>query len=381
MVLILGQALEHEIDIYQNLVMELDETAKTLPLSDSIHYDEVDMPQRQVHIKLQEVQTLAKARGKRLEETLELHDFLRECEDLEGWINEQKQVASSEDYGADYDHVLVLCVKYDKSQHQMEIVAQRVAACDQLAQKMLDHGHFESREIRNKQKQLKNNWQELLEMTNYKGKQLQDAEAIYKCLQDLTEALSHIELRVLIDTADGVLCLCSERQAEAIKAKQQALVENWEILRCKVEQNREQLERACRLYRFQTYVWDYSSWASEMIRTMAAEETIRDASTSGLKINQHQQLLPEIESRDEIYERVSQLGQELALEQKMATEEIQSVLKTLIEAKRRVYQVWAQKKEWLEKTHLLQIFYRDCEYLDNISNSQEVVLAHALVMF
>ncbi|XP_039179841.1 spectrin beta chain, non-erythrocytic 5 isoform X3 [Crotalus tigris] len=405
------KALEHEIDIYQNLVMELEETAKTLPLSDSIHYDEVDMPQRQVHIKLQELQTLAKARGKRLEETLELHDFLRECEDLEGWINEQKQVASSEDYGADYDHVLVLCVKYDKSQHQMEIVAQRVAACDQLAQKMLDHGHFESREIRNKQKQLRNNWQELLEMTNYKGKQLQDAEAIYKCLQDLTEALSHIEdklktipdsttkdlsgvkaqlhkqatlehelfgneqqLHVLIDTADGVLCLCSERQAEAIKAKQQALVENWEILRCKVEQNREQLERAYRLYRFQTYVWDYSSWASEMIRTMAAEETIRDASTSGLKINQHQQLLPEIESRDEIYERVSQLGQELALEQKMATEEIQSVLKTLIEAKRRVYQVWAQKKEWLEKTHLLQIFYRDCEYLDNISNSQEMYL-------
>ncbi|XP_060544187.1 spectrin beta chain, non-erythrocytic 5 [Pantherophis guttatus] len=428
------KALEHEIGIYQNLVMELEETAKTLPLSDSIHYDEVDMPQRQVHIKLQELQTLAKARGKRLEETLELHDFLSEYEDLDGWINKQKQVASSEDYGPDYDHVLLLCVKYEKSQHQMEIASQRVAACHQLAQKMLDYGHVESREIRKKQKQLSNNWQELLEMTNYKGKLLQDAEAIYKCLQDLMEALSHIEdklktipdsiakdlngvqsqlrkqatlehelfgneqqLHVLMDTADGVLCLCSERQAAEIKAKQQALVENWEVLRCKVEQNREQLEYACRLYRFQTYVrismffshflilyysvlqlywpvWDYSSWASEMIREMAAEETIRDVSTSGLKINQHQQLFPEIESRDEIYERVSQLGQELALEQKMATGEIQSVLETLIEAKHRVYQVWAQKKEWLEKTHLLQIFYRDCEYLDNISNSQEMYL-------
>uniref|UniRef100_A0A8C6V9D6 Calponin-homology (CH) domain-containing protein n=1 Tax=Naja naja TaxID=35670 RepID=A0A8C6V9D6_NAJNA len=321
------KALEHEIDIYQNLVVELEETAKTLPLSDSIHYDEVDMPQRQVHTKLQELQTLAKARGKRLEETLELHDFLREYEDLEGWINEQKQVASSEDYGADYDHVLLLCVKYEKSQHQMEIAAQRVAACHQLAQKMLDHGH----------------------------------------------------LHVLIDTADGVLYLCSERQAAEIKAKQQALVENWEILRCKVEQNRERLEHACRLYRFQTCVWDYSSWASGMIREMSAEETIRDVSTSGLKINQLQQLLSEIESRDEIYDQVSQLGQELALDQKMATGEIQSVLETLIEAKHRVYQVWAQKKEWLEKIHLLQIFYRDCEYLDNISNSQEVVLAHSLL--
>ncbi|XP_058018130.1 spectrin beta chain, non-erythrocytic 5 [Ahaetulla prasina] len=405
------KALAHEIGIYQNLVMELEETAKTLPLSDSIHYDEVDMPQRQVHTKLQELQTLANARGRRLEETLELHDFLREYEDLESWINEQKQVASSEDYEADYNHVLLLCVKYEKSQHQMEIASQRVVACHQLAQKMLDHGHVESREIRKKQKQLSNNWQELLEMTNYKGKQLEDAKAIYKCLQDLMEALSHIEdklktipdsiakdlngvqsqlrkqetlehelfgneqqLHVLMDTADGVLCLCSERQAVEIKAKQQALVENWEVLRCKVEQNRELLEHACRLYRFQTYVWDYCSWASEIIREMAAEETIRDVSTSGLKINQHQQLLPEIESRDEIYERVSQLGQALALEQKMATGEIQSVLETLIEAKHRVYQVWAQKKEWLEKTHLLQIFYRDCEYLDNTSNSQEMYL-------
>ncbi|XP_063174452.1 spectrin beta chain, non-erythrocytic 5 [Candoia aspera] len=459
------KALEHEIDIYQNLVMELEETAKTLPHSGSIHCDEVDMPQRQVHTKLQELQILAKARGKKLEETRTLHEFLREYEGLEEWINEQKQVASSEDYGADYDHVILLCAKYEKSQHQMEVAAQRVAACHQLAQNMLDHGHFESREIWKKQKQLRNNWQELLEMTNYQGKQLQDAEAIYKCLQDLTEALSHIEvkivsentwsgffspthsillclseaqiryegtaihfyclprlsipsnfdemwreklkaipdsiardlsgvqsqlrkqatlehelfgneqqLHVLIDTAVGVLCLCSERQAEEIKAKQQALVENWEFLRCKVEASREQLELTCRLYRFQTHVWDYSSWASEMTREMAVEETIRDVSTSGLKINQHQQLLPEIEARDEIYERVLQLGQELLLEQKMATREIQGALQTLLEAKHRVYQTWAQKKEWLEKIHLLQIFYRDCEYLDNMSNSQEMYL-------
>lgn len=34
-------------------------------------------------------------------------------------------------------------------------------------------------------------------MTNYKGKQLQDAEAIYKCLQDLMEALSHIEVKIV----------------------------------------------------------------------------------------------------------------------------------------------------------------------------------------
>lgn len=46
-------------------------------------------------------------RGKKLDETLVLHEFLREYEDLQDWITQQKQTASSEDYGSDYKHVLV----------------------------------------------------------------------------------------------------------------------------------------------------------------------------------------------------------------------------------------------------------------------------------
>ncbi|XP_053169097.1 spectrin beta chain, non-erythrocytic 5 [Hemicordylus capensis] len=488
------KALEHEIDIYQGLVMELGETAKTLPLPGSVHFDEVDAPQEQVHSQLQELQDLSIERGKKLEETFQLHEFLREYEDLEDWIRQQKQVASSYGYGTDYKHVLRLCAKYETFQHQIEAAAKRVATCHQQADNMLDHGHFESREIRKRQKQLRNSWEELLEMTKFQGELLQNAEAIHKCLQDLTEALGHIEekskaipddiardlsgvqsqlrrhatlehelfgneqqLQELIDAADGVLCQCSVSQAEEIQAKQQAVVENWESLRCKVEQCREQLEQTCRLYHFQTEqkadsqsrrvghrngggsngsgrlrrlgqkaeggqkrlgVWgrggaggsraappraaratksspgmkvlpaggdgklrrlgqkvrDYYSWASEMTREMITKENIRNISTSGLKLNQHQQLLAEIEARDEMYKRVVQLGQELLLEQKTPTKEIQDILQALLQEKDDVYRKWAQKREWLEKIHLQQMFYRDCEHLDNISNSQEMYL-------
>nr|XP_016847800.1 PREDICTED: spectrin beta chain, non-erythrocytic 5 [Anolis carolinensis] len=455
------ETLEHELNIHQNLVKELAETAKALPLSASIHYDEVDAPQEQIHSQLQELQDLAVARKKKLEETLALHDFLREYEDLENWISRHKQMAFSECSGTDYEHVLRLRAKYDTFQHQIEVAAKRVALCDQLAEDMLDHGHCESREIRKKQKQLRNNWEELLEITKVRGKQLQDAEVTHKCLQDLTEALAYIEekskiipdaiakdlsgvqsqlrkhatlehelfgteqqLQELIDAADGVLCLCSESQAMEIQAKQQTMVDNWEVLRCKVQHCREQLEQTSRLYHFQNQVRDYSSWASEMVREMAIEEKIRDVSATGLQINQHQQLLAEIEARDGVYERVLQLGHELLLEQKTAAEEvcmhnvtsyllvthqrfckhysytkftqygnlglgsfwysfifcyffivfcqIQNALQALLEAKSKMYYKWSQKKDHLEKIHLLQIFYRDCEHMENISNSQEV---------
>lgn len=100
------KALENEIAIYQNLMKELNESAQTLPLEGFIQCVEVDAPKEQVHSRLQELQELAAARGKKLDETLVLHEYIRECEDLQDWITQQKQTASSEDYGNDYEHVL-----------------------------------------------------------------------------------------------------------------------------------------------------------------------------------------------------------------------------------------------------------------------------------
>ncbi|XP_060118338.1 spectrin beta chain, non-erythrocytic 5 [Heteronotia binoei] len=406
--------LEHEINIYQSLAMELEERAKTLLLPGSIYFDEVDAPQEQVQSQLQELREMAFSRGKRLEETLALHNFLREYEDLEEWIHQQTQIASSDDYGTDYEHVLLLCAKYETFQHQIEAAAKRVAMCCQQAEHMVNHNHFASRDIQKKQKHLQNLWEEMLQVTKFQGEQLQDAEAIHKCLQDLAEALTHIEekyktipddiardlsgiqsqlhrhsalehelygneqqLQELIDAADGVLSRCSERQAEEIQAKQQAVVENWESLRCKVEQRRNQLEQTCKLFHFQTEVRSYYSWTSEIMREMMIMETAQDATASGLKLNQHQQLLAEIEARYEVYTRVLQLGQELLPEVKTATKDIHNTLQGLLEEKGKVYSTWTQKKEWLEKVHLQQMFFRNCEHLENILNSQEMYLKNS----
>ncbi|XP_008936894.1 PREDICTED: spectrin beta chain, non-erythrocytic 5-like, partial [Merops nubicus] len=405
------KALEHEITIYQNLMKELSESAQTLPLVGSIQYVEVDAPKEQVHSRLQELQELAAARGKKLEETLVLHEFLREYEDLQDWITQQRQAASSEDYGNDYEHVLQLCAKYDTFQHQLEAAEKRLVGCQQLADFFLNHGHSESREIRQKQRELRTSWEELLEMTRLRGERLRDAEAIHKCYQDLTDALAHIEeksksipddvakdmrgvqtqlrnhvalehelsgneqqLQELIHSADRVLPHCSKKQVEELRAKQQALVTSWKALKSKVELRKKLLEQGYKLYQFQAHVWDYFSWTAEIIREMKAKETIRDLSTSSLRLTQHQQLLAEIEAREEKYSHVVQLGQSLLQDEEMGSKEIQQKLQALLEEKENVYNEWKQKKEWLEKIHQEQMFYKDWDHLDMLLNSQEIYL-------
>ncbi|NXP72171.1 SPTN5 protein, partial [Ramphastos sulfuratus] len=403
--------LEHEITIYQSLMKELSESAQTLPLVGSIHYDDIDAPKERVHSKLEELQQLAAARGKKLDETLVLHEFLREYEDLQDWINPQKQAASSEDYGNDYEHILQLRAKYDTSRHQLEAAGKRVVACQQLADNLLSRGHSKSQEIRQKQKELRNSWEELLEITRLRGERLRDAEAIHKCYQDLTDALAHIEeksksipddvakdmrgvqtqlrnhvalehelsgnerqLQELIHSADRVLTRCSKKQVEDLRAKQQAIVTNWKALKSKVEQRKKLLEQAYKLYQFQAHVWDYFSWTAEIIREMRAKETIRDISTSSLRLTQHQQLLAEIEAREEKYNHVVHLGQSLLQDEESGSKEIQQKLDALLEEKENVYNEWKQKKEWLEKIHQEQMFYKDWDHLDTLLNSQEIYL-------
>ncbi|XP_027737533.1 spectrin beta chain, non-erythrocytic 5 [Empidonax traillii] len=405
------KALEHEIAIYQDVMKELSESAQTLPLVGSIQYTEVDAPKEQVRSRLQELQKLSAARGKKLDETLVLHEFVREYEDLEDWITQQKQTASSEDYGNDYEHVLQLYARYDTFRHQLEAAGKRVVAFQQLADQLLNCGHSGSWEIRQMQKELRNSWEELLEITRIRGARLRDAEMIHKCYQDLTDALAHIEeksksipddiakdkrgvqtqlrnhvalehellgneqqLQELIHSTDHVLPHCSKQQVVDLKAKQQAIVTNWKTLKAKVELRKKLLEQIYKLHEFQAHVWDYFLWTAEIIREMRAKETIRDISTSSLRLTQHQQLLAEIEAREEKYSHAVQLGQSLLQNEETGSKEIQQKLQALSEEKKNVYNAWKQKKEWLEKIHQEQMFYKHWDHLDMLLNSQEIYL-------
>lgn len=53
------------------------------------------------------LQRKATMRQQRLMESLFRHEYFGESEELEIWISENVQNASSEDYGQDYEHLLV----------------------------------------------------------------------------------------------------------------------------------------------------------------------------------------------------------------------------------------------------------------------------------
>lgn len=68
-----------------------------------------------------------------------------------------------------------------------------------------------------------------------------------------------------------------------------------------------------------------------MIREMRAKETIRDISTSSMRLTQHQQLLAEIEAQEEKYNQVVQLGQSLLQDEEIRSKEVIETFKFKVE--------------------------------------------------
>ncbi|XP_067895807.1 spectrin beta chain, non-erythrocytic 5 isoform X2 [Heterodontus francisci] len=407
------KALEQQIQDYYGLAEELHRISQDLPLRGLITFDMVDEPQEQIRKLLKELRERSTFRMQKLEEALGFHEYLREMGELEAWVKQQLQTASSEDYGNDYQHVLHLRELYKAFLHQVEAGEERIQDCQALVKKLVDKCHPQSQEISQRQDALRDLWKSLQERAQIRGQKFCDAEAFHKCNQDLSESLTHIEEKVksipddiardlggiqaqlrthealehelagaeqqlqeLVDAADEVLHRCTTQQSAALQGKQQAMVESWENLRAKVDQRREALEQACKIQRFLALVRDYFSWSSGLMREMKVEETTRDGSMTDLKQTQHQQLRAEIDAREETFRQVVKLGHEILQEESTTStsKDIRDKVGALQDERSGLYHQWELKKVWLERMLLEQVFYRDSGHMEKIMNSQEVYL-------
>uniref|UniRef100_H3BEP2 Spectrin beta, non-erythrocytic 5 n=1 Tax=Latimeria chalumnae TaxID=7897 RepID=H3BEP2_LATCH len=348
------------IETYRHLASQIQQSAKDLPMGGLISYDEVDKPQE--HISSQ---------------------WLRSGEQKSNFGGRR---------GLSPRLPLTICL-YKLFSDSTESTCKRLITCISLHKSKIDK-NFTLNQIRkaNKAKNRKV-WAELMQfmlllsikiflqekhksLSDNISKDLHGVESQLRKHEALEHELSGNEqqLQELIDAADAVMDRCPPAQQAAVQEKQQAVVENWEILRGKVEQRRGALQQASSLYRFLAAVRDYFSWAAEVMRELKSEESVRDLSTSSLRWTQHQQLRAEIDAREDTYNQVAGWGRELLQKETSSATEIQNKIDSLDELKASLYHQWELKKRWLEKINLEQVFYRDVSYMEKILNSQEIYL-------
>ncbi|XP_067336707.1 spectrin beta chain, non-erythrocytic 5 isoform X2 [Channa argus] len=376
--------------------------------------EELGRPYSRLSSLNQQLQHQAALRAQRLKEVLHLHDLVRESLEFEDWMNQQRQTVESQELGNDFQHVQLLCGKFEGFLKQLEVGEERLQSCNDVAARLIRSKHPQSSAVRDRLQQLSACWEDLKNAARERQDQLQRAEECHRCYQDLTDALTLIkerqksipddvakdlqgvisqlrkheallhelatieqQLQEHLDAADSILQLCTPQLRLRLQEVQQQVVDRWEELRLHTEQREQELKLASQRYMFLNTVQDYCLWCSQVISSMAAEETISDVATAVLQLAQHQQLLAEMEARQGTYQQALDLGKELQTQDRSNRKEVLEKLDTLQEERHKLEEQWNKKQSWLEAVHLEQIFYKDVNSMDKMSSSQEILLQNS----
>ncbi|XP_054653046.1 spectrin beta chain, non-erythrocytic 1 isoform X2 [Dunckerocampus dactyliophorus] len=403
------QVLQGQLEVLQVEVDQLEDQVDQAVQNWNL--EELSRPLSRLRSVNQQLQHQATVRGHRLREVLHLHEFKREASELEEWLHQQRQTAESQDVGSDYQHVQLLCRRFQEFLKQLEVAEERLHACGNLATRLIASKHPQSAAVKEAMQELSACWENLRGVAKERQSQLQKAEECHHLYQDLSDALTLIQerkksipddmakdwrgvmsqlrkheallhelatteqqLQEQLDAVDSILDLCSPQLKRRLQEVQHEVVEQWEELRFHTEQREVELKLACQRYLFLNTAQDYLLWCSQVIVSMAAEESISDVVMADLQLSQHQQLWAEMEARQEVYQQAMDMGEELQRQDRSNRKELLEKMDALQAEREKLEEKWNQKQGWLENVHLEQVFYRDVSSMDKTCGSQEVLL-------
>ncbi|XP_071037774.1 spectrin beta chain [Parasteatoda tepidariorum] len=406
------KALELEIDTYCSLITEMGHQAQIM--IDSNHPDSKIISNRMqvVNQQMKNIQKLANIRRQKLIESKNLHEYYRESDELENWVNEQMLMANSEDYGQDYEHLLLLQSKFDDFKLRVETGSERFNQCEELAKKLVASDSGYSGKIDQRQQHLRQSWSVLLDTIEARDQKLQAAGEIHRFNRDVADALSRIQekyasisddlgrdlnsvqnlirkhegfendlvaleaqLQILVDDSARLQGSYPGGNADHILEQQNIVIENWNTLQERAAQRKIELQASYQLQRFLASVRDVENWALGLCSSLKTEEKVRDVTSAQMLKAEHERLKAEIEAREGTFGTIVNAGEEMIENGHYAHEEIRERLDHLLGIRGDLHTAWHKKKIYLDQLCDLQCFLRDAKQLDTLSSQQEVYLS------
>jgi spectrin beta len=408
------KTLEEDVEGYVSVVEGLEQEARRLVRAD--HFDSTNISARQAQVdeQLAGLQTLTAARRSKLEESIQLHQYIRDVDEVVSWVKEKGSVASSDDYGKDYDHLLVLQKKFEEFRRDVNAGMERYTAANGLARRLVAEGHSDTVLIKEKQDTMRSGWNKLQEMIQLRHTKLAGAHEIHRFNRDAREILGrlkdkegsipHDDLGKSIATVQvlqrkhetferecsalgnkvkelSTECIRlttshSGANASVIAANMEEVQLAWESLQAASSGRKKKLRAALELQKLLSSVRDLMSWMHDMEETICSEEPARSVSGAEALISKHNEHRALIDAREESLVQVSKAGRKLTQQSPhYASAEIRERLSDLKQESGTLQELWTQQQDRLSQMLKYQQFLRDTAIIEDMSSSHEVHLA------
>lgn len=407
------KATELEVDTYVGFVSELDRHGKKLVGSlEESDAEVIRMKIDDINSLMTSLKLLLVDRCKKLIDSKSYQEYYRESYQFLEWVREQLVTAQSDDYGKDYEHLLVVQSKFKDFMLFVDSHLDRYTQLESFAIRLKSTDHAE-----NAQKQWENvaaSWKELNEVIIARDQKLIAAAQIHKFNRDVAEALSRIiekqsiiavddvgrdlpsvqgllrkhegfendlvalesQLQVLIDDSARLRNEYPGGNADHILKQQELVVQNWSNLQERVSLRKEHLQSSFALHKFVSAVKDLERWADGLGSEIGTQERVRDAfSVQELK-TEHDRIKAEIETREPDFTAVVETGEKLTADESfLYREEVRSHLTRMLQCREALHTAWQLKKVYLDQLSDLHFFLGAAKQLDQLSSQQENYLA------
>ncbi|XP_075989206.1 spectrin beta chain, non-erythrocytic 5 kst [Anticarsia gemmatalis] len=407
------KAVELELDTYAAIISEMGHVATGMANSGHPEGEALVARHALLADSLQRLQRLAAQRQKALVESVCRHEYLAESAELESWIQEQYAAASSEDYGQDYEHLLILRSKFDELRHRVESGAERFNQCEELAKKLLATESPYIGDIEKRQEALGEWWQRLVEQMESRASRLHAAGEIHRFHRDVGELVARAadkraalsappaprDLRAATalcrehdTTQNDLLAIDAQMQVlqeegarlqklypggnvQQIGLQQQALAEAWSQLKQAADERKHTLQQYLQLHQFLTQVRDLTSWSVSLRTSMSRALRVRDAVSAQAARAEHDAVRAELDARDDSFRHALQAGRTLQEDNHPSSAEISEKCSLLLEERGRLHGAWAARQVALDQLIDLHCFLRDAKLLHDLCAAQEAALS------
>lgn len=171
-------AVQRELNTFSTSVGQVEKLASGL--IERKHFDNENIKNKNEAIQKMyiELNTLAKQREIRLDESRKLFKFLRGIEEVHEWIADQMAVTASEDYGEDVEHIEQLIVSFESFVLNLTANENRIISAVSKSETLLSENNPYAETIEKKVGETTQLWEELKDLVHARQEALAGAKQV-----------------------------------------------------------------------------------------------------------------------------------------------------------------------------------------------------------
>uniref|UniRef100_A0A671NH07 Spectrin alpha chain, non-erythrocytic 1 n=1 Tax=Sinocyclocheilus anshuiensis TaxID=1608454 RepID=A0A671NH07_9TELE len=339
-----------------------------------------------------------------LDQCLELQLFNRDCEQAENWMAAREAFLASDDKGDSLDSVEALIKKHEDFDKAINVQEEKIAALQSFADQLISADHYAKPEIFNRRNEVLDRWRRLKAQMIEKRSKLGESQTLQQFSRDVDEieawiseklqtatdesykdptniqVTSHFSkhqkhqafeaelhanadrIRGVIDTGNALIqrgaCAGSE---DAVKARLNALDEQWQFLVNKSAEKSQKLKEANKQQNFNTGIKDFDFWLSEVEALLASEDYGKDLASVNNLLKKHQLLEADISAHEDRLKDLNGQADSLMASNAFDTSQVKDKRDAVNGRFSKIKSMAAGRRAKLNESHRLHQFFRDLD--------------------